>query len=69
MPTVLAKVYRRRTDTRAFVMASCLVLCLALGVAAGPVARYLEATARSLHQPDTYVRTVLAARAHAEEPP
>ena len=37
------------------------LLCLAVGVAADPVARYLDATARSLHQPDTYVRAVLGA--------
>ena len=52
-------------------VAALVVLCLALGVAAGPVARYLDATARSLHQPATYVRTVLAARSHdsaAEQP-
>jgi hypothetical protein len=30
MPTAIAKVYRRRADLRAFVTASCLVLCLAL---------------------------------------
>jgi multicomponent K+:H+ antiporter subunit D len=46
-------------------VALLVLLCLALGVAAGPVARYLDATARSLHQPDTYVRTVLASRAQA----
>jgi multicomponent K+:H+ antiporter subunit D len=43
-------------------VALLVLLCLVLGVAAGPVAGYLDATARSLHQPDTYVRTVLAAR-------
>jgi len=47
-------------------VAVLVLLCLALGVAADPVARYLDATARSLHQPDTYVRTVLAARAHPD---
>jgi len=48
-------------------VAALVVLCLTLGVAAGPVARYLDATARSLHQPDTYVRAVLAARSHDHE--
>ncbi len=43
-----------------------VLLCLVLGVAADPVARYLDSTARSLHQPDTYVRTVLAARVRGD---
>jgi multicomponent K+:H+ antiporter subunit D len=46
-------------------VATLVLLCLALTVAANPVARYLDSTARSLHQPDTYVRTVLAARSDA----
>jgi len=47
-------------------VATLVLLCLALTVAANPVARYLDSTARSLHQPDTYVRTVLAARSDAD---
>jgi len=47
-------------------VATLALLCLALTVAANPVARYLDSTARSLHQPDTYVRTVLAARSDAD---
>ena len=42
-------------------VAALVMLCMSLAVAAGPVARYLDSTARSLHQPDTYVRAVLAA--------
>jgi len=43
-------------------VAGLIILCLGLSVAAGPVARYLEAAAQSLHQPDTYVRSVLSAQ-------
>jgi len=43
-------------------VATLVLLCIALTVAASPVAQYLDSTARSLHQPDTYVRAVLAAR-------
>jgi multicomponent K+:H+ antiporter subunit D len=67
--SVAARATPRLRVLEAAPVAALVVLCLALGVAAGPVARYLDATARSLHQPDTYVRTVLAARARAEEPP
>jgi len=48
-----------------------ILLCLALGAAADPVGRYLDSAARSLHQPDTYIRAVLATRprdATAEKP-
>jgi multicomponent K+:H+ antiporter subunit D len=40
-------------------VALLVLLSLALGVVAEPVAQYLDTTAKSLHQPDTYVRTVL----------
>jgi multicomponent K+:H+ antiporter subunit D len=43
-----------------------VLLCLGLSVAAGPVARYLDSAARSLHEPDTYVRAVLSG--HSNEP-
>ncbi|MBP2229440.1 multicomponent K+:H+ antiporter subunit D [Azospirillum agricola] len=36
-----------------------LSLCVALSVGAGPVMRYMEATAQSLHVPQDYVRMVL----------
>lgn len=44
-----------------------VLICLALSVAADPVTRYLESAARSLHQPDTYVRTVLSADGRGEQ--
>jgi multicomponent K+:H+ antiporter subunit D len=43
-------------------VAALILLCLTLSAAAGPVARYLDSAARSLHHPDTYVRAVLSAR-------
>jgi multicomponent K+:H+ antiporter subunit D len=41
-------------------VAVLMLLCLALGVWAGPVTDYLNSAARSLHQPDTYIRVVLS---------
>lgn len=40
-------------------VAALVLLCLALSIWAAPVNRYLDAAARSLHEPDTYVRVVL----------
>lgn len=60
--SVAARTTPRLRVLEAAPVAALVLLCLALGVAAEPVARYLDATARSLHQPDTYVRTVLAGR-------
>ena len=62
--SVAARATPRLRMLEAAPVAALVLLCLALGVAAGPVAHYLDSTARSLHQPDTYVRTVLAARSH-----
>ena len=42
-------------------VAFLLALCLAVTVQGGPVMRYMEATARSLHAPEHYVRDVLTA--------
>ena len=44
-----------------------LALCLALTVQAGPVMRYMEATAQSLHAPRDYVRSVLPAPPASEQ--
>jgi len=41
-------------------VAALVLLCLGLSVAADPVTQYLEHAAYSLHQPDTYIRTVLS---------
>jgi multicomponent K+:H+ antiporter subunit D len=49
-------------------VAALVVLCLVLSAAAEPVTRYLQSTARSLHEPDTYIRTVLSGRTQREQP-
>ncbi|MCC7463610.1 MAG: monovalent cation/H+ antiporter subunit D [Gammaproteobacteria bacterium] len=46
-------------------VAFLVVLCLALSVWVDPVSRYLDSAARSLHQPDTYIRVVLTQRGGA----
>jgi multicomponent K+:H+ antiporter subunit D len=69
--SVAARVTPRLRVLEAAPVGALVLLCLVLGVAADPVARYLDSTARSLHQPDTYVQTVLAARSRGgtkEEP-
>ncbi|PRD45619.1 monovalent cation/H+ antiporter subunit D [Phyllobacterium phragmitis] len=38
-----------------------LLLCLVLTIQAGPAMRYMQATAQSLHAPQDYIRSVLAA--------
>jgi multicomponent K+:H+ antiporter subunit D len=43
-------------------VALLVLLCLMLSLASGPVMGFLEATASSLHEPTTYIRTVLAGR-------
>ncbi|SCD24982.1 monovalent cation/H+ antiporter subunit D [Brucella inopinata] len=42
-------------------IAGLLGVCLALTVAAGPTMRYMDETARSLHNPDDYINSVLRA--------
>ncbi len=48
-------------------VAAMVLLCMALAVAADPVTRYLEHAAQSLHQPDTYIRTVLSQETRREQ--
>ncbi|HEX7079711.1 MAG TPA: monovalent cation/H+ antiporter subunit D [Gammaproteobacteria bacterium] len=43
-------------------VAFLVLLCLALVAASGPVMGFLQATARSLHDPGTYIESVLSAR-------
>jgi multicomponent K+:H+ antiporter subunit D len=62
--SITARATPRLRVLEAAPVAALVLLCLALSVAAGPVARYLDSAARSLHQPDTYVRAVLSARSH-----
>jgi multicomponent K+:H+ antiporter subunit D len=47
-------------------VAILLILCALQTVQAGPVMRYMHATAQSLHTPETYVRDVLQAEPGAE---
>ncbi|SPU77849.1 Na(+)/H(+) antiporter subunit D [Brucella suis] len=42
-------------------IAGLLGVCLALTIAAGPTMRYMDETARSLHNPDDYINSVLRA--------
>ncbi|MRN65993.1 monovalent cation/H+ antiporter subunit D [Brucella sp. 10RB9213] len=42
-------------------IAGLLGVCLALTIAAGPTMRYMDETARSLHNPDDYINSVLTA--------
>jgi multicomponent K+:H+ antiporter subunit D len=49
-------------------VAAMVLLSLGLAYAAGPVTRYLDAAARSLHQPDTYIRAVLSQQTRREQP-
>jgi multicomponent K+:H+ antiporter subunit D len=48
-------------------VATLILLCLALTIGADPVTRYLDSTARSLHQPDTYIDTVLSRETRREQ--
>jgi multicomponent K+:H+ antiporter subunit D len=48
-------------------VAATVLLCLALTVAADPVTRYLDEAARSLHKPDTYIRSVLSQETRREQ--
>jgi multicomponent K+:H+ antiporter subunit D len=47
-------------------VAILLILCALQTIQAGPVMRYMHATAQSLHTPQTYVRDVLQAQPGAE---
>jgi len=47
-------------------VAFLVLLCLGLTAASGPVMRFFEGTARSLHTPETYIETVLGTRAASE---
>jgi multicomponent K+:H+ antiporter subunit D len=49
-------------------VAMLVALAIGLTVFAEPVNRYLDAAARSLHQPDAYVRAVLRPQTRREQP-
>jgi multicomponent K+:H+ antiporter subunit D len=44
-----------------------LILCAAQTVQAGPIMEFMQATARSLHAPDDYIRDVLDAAQHTRK--
>jgi multicomponent K+:H+ antiporter subunit D len=48
-------------------VAVLVLLCLGLTASADPVTRYLGSAARSLHQPDTYIDTVLSRETRREQ--
>jgi multicomponent K+:H+ antiporter subunit D len=48
-------------------VAAMILLCLGLTIVADPVTRYLDEAARSLHQPDTYIRSVLSHETRREQ--
>jgi len=58
-----ARVTPRLRVLEAAPVALLVLVCLSLSVWTGPVTQYLASAARSLHQPDTYIRVVLAERA------
>ncbi len=41
-------------------VAILLIFCVAQTIQAGPIMRFMQATAQSLHAPGNYVRAVLA---------
>lgn len=49
-------------------VAALVLLCFALTTWVDPVSRYLDSAARSLHQPDTYIRSVLQQQTRREQP-
>jgi multicomponent K+:H+ antiporter subunit D len=64
--SVAARATPRLRVLEAAPVAALVLLCLALSIAAGPVARYLDSAARSLHEPNTYVRAVLSAHSDGQ---
>jgi multicomponent K+:H+ antiporter subunit D len=48
-------------------VAALVLICLTLSALADPVTRYLESAAGSLHQPDTYIRSVLSGQTQREQ--
>jgi multicomponent K+:H+ antiporter subunit D len=65
--SVAARATPRLRLLEAAPVATLVLLCLALTVAAGPVTRYLDSAASSLHRPDTYIDTVLSQETRREQ--
>jgi multicomponent K+:H+ antiporter subunit D len=58
--SVAARTTPRLRVAEAAPVAFLVALCFAIGTASSPVMRYLEHAATSLHEPQEYIRTVLA---------
>ncbi len=58
--TVTARTTPRLRVLEAAPVAFLVALCIVLGIAASPIMAYLDHTASSLHEPQDYIRTVLA---------
>jgi len=65
--SVAARTTPRLRLLEAAPVAALVLLCLGLTVAIEPVTRYLGEAARSLHEPDTYIRTVLSQETRREQ--
>jgi multicomponent K+:H+ antiporter subunit D len=65
--SVAARTTPRLRLLEAAPVAALVLLCLGLSVAADPVMRYLDSAAKSLHQPDTYIRAVLSQQTLREQ--
>jgi multicomponent K+:H+ antiporter subunit D len=67
--TVTARTTPRLRVLEAAPVAFVVALCIALGTASGPIMRYLDHTATSLHEPRDYIANVLAHSAEWGEEP
>jgi multicomponent K+:H+ antiporter subunit D len=63
--TITGRRTPRLRVTEAAPAALLVLLCFGLSAAAGPVMNYLDTAARSLHEPASYIRAVLAAETAA----
>jgi len=66
--SISARTVPRLRLVEAAPIAILVLLLIGLVVVADPVTRYLESAARSLHQPDTYIRAVLSQQTRREQP-
>jgi multicomponent K+:H+ antiporter subunit D len=64
--SVTARTRPRLRLLEAAPVAALVLLCLGLTASSEPVTRYLEEAARSLHQPETYIRSVLSQETRRE---
>jgi multicomponent K+:H+ antiporter subunit D len=67
--TITARTTPRLRVLEAAPVLLLVTLCAVLGTAASPIMQYLEHAATSLHEPQDYIRNVLAPAADASPPP